>query len=52
LKERDDLEDLDVNGVNIKISLKEICWEHVYWIYESVNMDQWRRTVVNTAMNL
>jgi hypothetical protein len=41
-KERDDLEGLDVNRVNIKMSLKEKGWERVYWIYEPVNMDQWR----------
>jgi len=52
LKERDDLEGLDVNGVNVKMSLKEIGLEHVYWIYDPVNMDQWRWTVLNMAMNL
>jgi hypothetical protein len=43
-KERGDWEDLDVNWVNIKISLKEIGWDDVYWIYEPVSMDQWRWT--------
>jgi hypothetical protein len=42
LKERDDLEGLDLNGVNIKMSLKETGWRHMDSIYEPVNMDQWR----------
>ena len=51
LKERGDLEDLGVDGVNIKMNLKEVGWEDVYWIYEPLNMDQWR-AVVDTVMNL
>jgi hypothetical protein len=39
-KERGDSEDLDVNRVSSKISLKEIGWERVNWIYEPVNVDK------------
>jgi hypothetical protein len=36
---------------NIKMSLEEICYEHVDLMHLSQDRDQWR-AVVNTVMNL
>jgi hypothetical protein len=36
---------------NIKIDLREIGWDGVYWIYLAQDGDQWR-ALVNTVMNL
>jgi hypothetical protein len=36
---------------NIKIDLREIGWDGMYWIDLAENRDQWR-ALVNTVMNL
>jgi hypothetical protein len=36
---------------NIKIYLREIGWDGVYWIDVAQDRDQWR-ALVNTVMNL
>jgi hypothetical protein len=45
------LEDLSIDGENIKIYSMELGWEGVDWIKEAQNTDQWR-ALVNTAMYL
>jgi len=35
---------------NIRMDLKEIGWEGVYWIHLAQDRDQWR-ALVNTVMN-
>jgi hypothetical protein len=52
LKERDLLEDLDVDGrILLEWGLEEIGWDCVDWIDLVVERDRWR-TIVNTVMNL
>jgi hypothetical protein len=41
LKERDQLEDLGIDGGNIKMVLKEIGWESVDLIHLAEDRDQW-----------
>jgi hypothetical protein len=36
---------------NIKLDLREIGWDDMYWIDLAQDMDQWR-ALVNTVMNL
>jgi hypothetical protein len=36
---------------NIKMHLKEIRWNHMYWIHLAQDRDQWR-VLVKTIMNL
>jgi hypothetical protein len=36
---------------NIKMDLREIGWDGMYWIDLAQNRDQWR-ALVNTVMNL
>jgi hypothetical protein len=36
---------------NIKIDLREIEWDGMYWIDLAPDMDQWK-VLVNTVMNL
>jgi hypothetical protein len=36
---------------NIKMDLREIGWDVVYWLDMAQNRDQWR-ALVNTVMNL
>jgi hypothetical protein len=51
LKGRDHSDDLDVNGVNIRMCVREVGLEDVDWIHLAQDMDQWR-VLVNTVMNL
>jgi hypothetical protein len=51
-KERDQLEDVSVEGITIlKYILKEIGCEGVYWIDLAQHMDNWQ-ALVETVMNL
>jgi hypothetical protein len=36
---------------NIRMDLREIVWEGVYWMHLAQDMDKWR-AVMNTVMNL
>jgi len=49
-KRRDLSEDLRVDG-RMRLHLKEISWEGVYWIHLAQDRDQWRAGV-NMVMNL
>jgi hypothetical protein len=51
LKESDSLGDQGIGGKKIKLSLIEICWEGVEWIYLVQDRDKWR-AVVNAVMHL
>jgi hypothetical protein len=38
-------------GDNMKMDLREIVWEVVYWMHLAQDRDQWR-ALMNTVMNL
>jgi hypothetical protein len=50
LKGRDHLEDLGVDGKDIRMDVREIGWEGVQWIHLDQDRDQWW-DVVKTVMN-
>jgi hypothetical protein len=48
---KDNLEDLGVDGKNIRMDHREIGWQHVDWTHLAQDRDQWRG-LVNRVMNL
>jgi hypothetical protein len=46
LKETNHSEDLDIDGDNIRMDLKEIGWEGVDWMHLSQDRDQWRAVMI------
>jgi hypothetical protein len=42
---------IDGKENNVRMDLREIGWESVYWMHLSQNMDQWQ-ALVCTVMNL
>jgi hypothetical protein len=50
-KGKSNLEDVGVDGGNVKVGCEEMEWHHVYRIHSALDRKQWR-SVVNTVMNL
>jgi hypothetical protein len=44
------LKELDVDGDNIRLDIREIRWGGVAWMYVAQGRDQWRN-LVNTVMS-
>ena len=51
LRERKHLEDLGVDGDNIKINLLEMTWGGIDWIDLAQDRDRWR-ALVNAVMDI